>query len=59
MTQTQPEPTITLGYDKAPDGTFKATLTVHSLATEALAQAAVRHLDRLFCGDEIQPKDLQ
>ena len=55
----QPEPTITTVYNKAPDGTFSATLTIHNLATEQLAIGAVLHLERLFCGEEIDPKGLQ
>lgn len=57
--QTQPEPTITTVYDKAPDGTYTATLTVHNLATEQLALGAVLHMERLFCGEEVITKELQ
>lgn len=52
MTTAQ-EPIITTVYDKQPDGTYRATMHVSGLATEALAQAAIEHMWHLFCGEEI------
>lgn len=49
-------PIISTVYDKQPDGTFRATLTVSGLATEAQAQAAIEHMWRLFVGKEIEMK---
>ena len=50
------EPVITLGYEQADGGTFNATLTVSGLANEQQAQAAVAHMQRLFCGEEMEAK---
>lgn len=49
-------PIISTVYDKQPDGTFRATLTVSGLATEAQAQAILDHMFREFCGEEIEMK---
>ncbi len=53
---TAPEPIVTIVYDKQADGTYRATMHVSGLATEALAQAAIAHMWRLFCGEEIEAK---
>ena len=55
MTTAQ-EPIISTVYDKQPDGTYRATMQVSGLATEAQAQAAIEHMWRLFCGEEIEMK---
>ncbi|GEM_PF-2572192 len=57
--KTASQPIISLGYDKAPDGTYTATMTVSGLETEALAVAALDHMERLFCGAEVQQKEIQ
>lgn len=46
------EPVASLKWDAAGDGTFYAQLTVSGLRSEQQAQAAVAHLQRLFCGEE-------
>lgn len=46
------EPVASLKWDAAGDGTFYAQLTVSGLRSEQQAQAAVAHLQRLFCGAE-------
>ena len=51
------EPVATLGYEQAADGTFSATLTVSGLVTEQQAQAAVAHMQRLFCAEEMEARD--
>jgi hypothetical protein len=53
------EPTISIGIDKAEDGTFTAQMLVTGLETFAQANAAAEHMQRLFCGDEIEPADVQ
>lgn len=46
------EPVVSLGFDKAEDGTYTARLTVSGLPSEQQAQAAVGHMQHLFCGQE-------
>lgn len=53
------QPIISLGYDKAPDGTYTATMTVSGLLTEEQAAASLDHMERLFCGSEVQQKEIQ
>ncbi len=50
-------PTISIGVDKSEDGTFTAQMIVTGLETFAQANAAAEHMQRLFCGDEIDPAD--
>jgi len=45
------EPIITLGYDKENYGTYSARMTVSGLSSEQMAHAAIRHMQRLFCGN--------
>lgn len=52
-------PTISIGIDKEADGTFTAKLLVTGLPSIAQAQAAANHMQRLFCGDEIDMADQQ
>ncbi len=51
------EPVVTLVWDKSDDGTYRAVMTVSGLQTEQQAQAAVAHMQRLFCGQEQEPKN--
>lgn len=52
------EPMITLGREAAGDGaTFVATMTVSGLRSEAQAQAATDHMEKLFCGAQQLPMD--
>lgn len=53
---TAQEPIITTVYDKQPDGTYRATMHVSGLATEALAKAILEHMLQEFCGEEIEVK---
>lgn len=46
------EPVVTLGYAQNEDGTFTARMTVSGLETEKMAQAAIAHMQALFCGKE-------
>lgn len=50
-------PTISVGIDKEQDGTYTTQLWVTGLRSFAEAQAAADHLQRLFCGEEIDPAD--
>ncbi|MDO9252578.1 MAG: hypothetical protein Q7U48_13645 [Hydrogenophaga sp.] len=52
-------PTISIGVDKAEDGTFTAQMLVTGLETFSQANAAAEHMRRLFCGDEIDTADGQ
>ena len=52
-------PTISVGIDKEQDGTFTTQLWVTGLGSFAEAQAAAEHLQRLFCGEEIDLADGQ
>lgn len=46
------EPIVTLVWNKSDDGTYKAVMTVCGLQTEKQAQAAIAHMQRLFCAHE-------
>lgn len=52
---TELEPVITLMWDKAEDGTYFARMTVSGLRSERHAQAAMDHMQRLFCGLQQEP----
>ena len=49
------EPVISLTHEQAEDGTYRAVMTVSGLLSERQAQAALDHMQRLFCGDEMEP----
>ena len=51
------EPIASLGYERAEGGTYRATLTVSGLTSERQAQVAVAHMQRLFCGAEMETAD--
>jgi len=51
--------TVSIGVDKAEDGTFTAQMLVTGIETFAQANAAAEHMQRLFCGDEIDLADGQ
>ena len=53
------EPTVSIGVDKAEDGTFTAQMLVTGLETFSQANAAAEHMQRLFCGNEIDTADQQ
>ncbi|MDT7835011.1 hypothetical protein [Aquabacterium sp. OR-4] len=46
--------TTTLQTRQEPDGSWSAAMLVTGLADERMADAAVAHMQRLFCGDEIK-----
>lgn len=50
---------ISLGYTVAPDGTYTATMTISGLPTEQHAQLALDHMERLFCGGEVETGAIQ
>lgn len=50
-------PTISIGVDREADGTFTAKMLVTGLPSFAQAQAAADHMQRLFCGEEIELAD--
>lgn len=56
---THSQPIITLVYDKADDGTWFARLTVSGLPHEQMAYMALDHMQKLFCGQAIEKKDIQ
>lgn len=49
--------TVTLFTEQAPDGTWCAQMLVSGLPSESVANAAVAHMEKLFCGQEIQRAD--
>lgn len=51
------EPIISLVHEKTEDGTYRAIMIVSGLQSEQQAQAALDHMCRLFCGDEMQVDD--
>lgn len=54
MTTKTDEPIISISYDREADGTYTARMTVSGLANESMAQAAVGHMQRLFCGPSVE-----
>lgn len=46
-------PTISMRPVRYEDGTYGVELTVTGLASEQQAEAAMQHMQRLFCGHEI------
>jgi hypothetical protein len=46
--------TTTLRTERAPDGAWLAHMLVAGLPDERAANAAMAHMQRLFCGDEIE-----
>ena len=50
------EPTITIRSVKYDDGRYAVELTVIGLASEREAEAAMFHIQRMFCGAEIVEK---
>ena len=48
-------PVVTLRWEKDAHGKYTAVMTVSGLASEQQAQAAVAHMQRLFCGQEQEP----
>ena len=51
------EPVVTLGYHQSEDGTYRAVMTVSGLATEQRASAALDHMQKLFCGNEMEARN--
>lgn len=49
--------TISIGVDREADGTFTTKMLVTGLPSFAQAQAAADHMQRLFCGEEIELAD--
>ena len=53
----QLEPVVSLVHNKMDDGTYTATMTVSGLPSEQVAIAALDHMQRLFCGQEMEAND--
>ena len=51
------EPVVSLVFNKMDDGTYTATMTLSGLPSEQVAQAALDHMQQLFCGQEMEPND--
>ena len=49
------DPVISLMWDKAEDGTYFARMLVSGLKSEQQAQAAMDHMQRLFCRQPQEP----
>lgn len=54
MTTKTDDPIISLSYDRGDDGTYTARMTVSGLSSESMAKAAVEHMQRLFCGENVE-----
>lgn len=48
------EPTISMRTVQYEDGSYGVSLEVTGLASEQQAESAMAHMQRLFCGREIQ-----
>ncbi len=46
--------TISLRHVRYEDGSYGVEMTVTGLASEQQAEAAMQHMQRLFCADEIK-----
>lgn len=51
------EPTISIGVFKEEDGTFTTKLFVTGFTSDVQALAVADHMQRMFCGEEIQLAD--
>lgn len=49
----EPSPTISMRPVLYEDGSFGVELTMTGLTSQQQAQAAILHMQRLFCGQEI------
>lgn len=49
-------PTASIGADQHLDGSFSVTLTVSGLTSQEQANAAIEHMQRLLCGEEIKER---
>lgn len=54
MTDPQHTPTISMQVVKLEDGTFGVSLIVAGLSSQAQAEAAMAHMERQLCGQEIR-----
>lgn len=52
------EPTISIRVAAEEDGTFTTHMMMSGLPSFAMANAASEHMQRLFCGGEIQMADM-
>lgn len=48
------DPVVTLVYERDESGMYTAVMTVSGLVSELQAQAALAHMERLFCGGELE-----
>jgi len=51
------EPVVSIGIDKAEDGTFTATMIVSGLASLEQANVAANLMQEAFCGEEYEGTD--
>lgn len=54
MMDGQLDPVVTLVYERDESGMYSAVMTVSGLVSELQAQAALAHMERLFCGGELE-----
>ena len=50
----EPTPTISMRQVRYEDGSYGVELTVTGLFNEQQAEAAMAHMQRLFCGAEVK-----
>lgn len=55
-TQHDDKTTISMQTVSYPDGSFGVNLYLTDLLSQEHAEAAMAHMERLFCGDEIKPQ---
>jgi len=53
---TQAQPTFSMQPVEYPNGSWGVTVYVTGMASRAQAEAAMAHMQRLFCGDEIKER---
>jgi len=51
-------PSFTMNWVRFEDGSYGVDLKLHGLATQRQAEAAMEHMQRLFCGPEIKPGEM-
>lgn len=54
QSKSTPMPTFSMQPVSYPDGSWGVSVQVTGLASKQQAEAAMAHMERLFCGDEIK-----
>lgn len=59
MTTPKDEAIISIGYNKMDDGTYRVTMHISGLTSEAMAEAGVNYLMKAHCDREIAAEEMQ